>query len=91
MSSLMFHCLSVTEQIKIVEVGASLRNDLPHRRRDDLEILVNLPVEALVIEIMVRKEGWLFICLYSPHNKHKNICCQMIDALLEKKRDVVHN
>ena len=65
---------------------AYVRNDLPHRRRDDLEILVNLPVEALVIEIMVRKEAWLFICLYSPHNKHKNICCQMIDALLEKTR-----
>ena len=65
---------------------AYVRNDLPHRRRDDLEIVVNLPVEALVIEIMVRKEAWLFICLYSPHNKHKNICCHMIDVLLEKTR-----
>ena len=65
---------------------AYVRNDLPH-----LDILVNIPVEALVIEIMVRKEAWLFICLYSPHNKHKNFWCQMTDALLEKKRDVVHN
>ena len=62
---------------------AYVRNNLPHRRRDDLEIVVNLPVEALVIEIMVRKEVWLFICLYSPHNKHNNICCHMIDVLLE--------
>ena len=35
---------------------------------------------------MGRKEAWLFICLYSPHNKHKHICCHMIDVLLEKTR-----
>ena len=65
---------------------AYIRNDLPHRRRDDLELLVSSPVEALAIEIMVRKEAWLFICLYNPHNKHKSICCNMIDVLLEKTR-----
>ena len=65
---------------------AYVRNDLPHRRVDDLEIVVNLPIEALVIDIMVRKEAWLFICLYSPHNKHKHICCHTIDVLLEKTR-----
>ena len=63
---------------------AYILNDLPRRRLDDLELLVSPPVEALATEIMVRKEAWLFICLYSPH--HKGICCNMIDVLLEKTR-----
>ena len=61
---------------------AYIRNDLPHRRRNDIEIMIAPPVEALVIEVIIRNQSWLFICLYSPHNKHKHVCCNSIDALL---------
>ena len=40
------------------------------------------PAEALVIEVIIRNQSWLFICLYSPHNKHKHVCCNSIDSLL---------
>ena len=49
-------------------VIAYIRNDLPHRRRNDIEIMIAPPVEALVIEVIIRNQSWLFICLYSPHN-----------------------
>ena len=82
--------LSVTARIETVKgrmgIIAYIRNDLPHRRRDDLELLVNPPIEALATGIMVKKETWSFICLYNPHNRHTSICCNMIDVLLEKTR-----
>ena len=37
-----------------------------------------------LIKIMLKKEAWLFIGFDSPHNKHKNTCCHMIEWLLGK-------
>ena len=69
---------------------AYVRNDLPHRRWDDLETVVNLPVEALVIEIMVRKEAWLFICLIVITINTRTFVVTRL-KYCKKKRDVVHN
>ena len=61
-------------------IMAYVRNDLPHRRRSDLEHSTHLPVESLIFEIIIRKEKWLFICLYSPHIKYKKQCCDSIET-----------
>ena len=55
-----------------------VRSDLPHRRRTDLENVISEPTESLVIELIVRREKWLLIGLYSPHNRHKRECCKNI-------------
>ena len=67
-------------------IMAYVRNDLPHRRRSDLEHSTHLPVESLIFEIIIRKEKWLFICLYSPHNKYKKQCCDSIETFLTRCR-----
>ena len=36
-------------------IAAYIRNDLPHRRRVDLESLVIPPVELIAIEVPIRK------------------------------------
>ena len=51
-------------------IMAYIRNDLPHRRRADVEQSVHTPVEALIFEVIIRNEKWLFTCLYNPHNKY---------------------
>ena len=63
-------------------VMAFLRSDIPHRRRADLEALVTKPVESIVIEAIVRRDKWLFVCVYSPHSKHKLVCCNSIGNIL---------
>ena len=65
---------------------AYVRSDLPHRRRYDLEDLVCNPIESLVLEMCIRKEKWLFICMYSPNNKYKYICNEVLDSLLDTAR-----
>ena len=64
-------------------IAAHIRSDLPHRRRPDLESMATAPVEAFVIEIMIRNEVWIFICMYSPHFKHKMACCGSINAIID--------
>ena len=64
-------------------IAAYIRNDLPHRRRPDLESMVTAPVETIVIEIIIRNEVWFYICMYSPHYKHKMACCSSIDAIID--------
>ena len=59
-----------------------IRSDIAHRRRSDLESLSYHPVESMIIEIAVRQEKWLFVYLYSPHGKHKAVCCKVIDNIL---------
>ena len=65
---------------------AYIRSDLPQRRRCDLEDLVCGPIESLVLEMYIRKEKWLFICMYSPNTKYKHICCDVLDSLLDTAR-----
>ena len=64
-------------------IAAYIRSDLPHRRRPDLESVVIAPVEAFDIEVIIRNEVWLYICMYSPHSKHKMACCGTIDAIID--------
>ena len=65
---------------------AYVRSDLLHRRRCDLEDLVCNPIESLVLEMYIRKEKWLFICMYSPNNKYKYIWNEVLDSLLDITR-----
>ena len=65
---------------------AYIRSDLPHRRRCDLEDLVCSPIESLVLEMYIRKEKRLFICMYSLNTKYKHICCDVLDSLLDTAR-----
>ena len=64
-------------------IAAYIRNDLPHRRRSDLESMIVSLTEAMVIEVIIRKEVWLYYCVYNPHFKHKQTCCAMIDDLID--------
>ena len=64
-------------------IAAYIRNDLPHRRRSDLESMIVSPTEAMIIEVIIRKEVWLYYCVYNPHFKHKQTCCAMIDDLID--------
>ena len=54
-------------------IAAYIRNDLPHRRRPDLESLVIPPVELIAIEVLIRKEVWL-IFFYTAHIVYTKIC-----------------
>ena len=38
------------------------------------------------LEMYIRKEKWLFICMYSPNTKYKHICCDVLDSLLDTAR-----
>ena len=38
---------------------------------------------CIVIEIIIRNEVWFYICMYSPHSKHKMACCSSIDAIID--------
>ena len=64
-------------------IAAYIRSDLPHCRRPDLESVVIAPVEAFVIEVIIRNEVWLYICMYSLNSKHKMACCGTIDAIID--------
>ena len=61
---------------------ALIRNDIPHRRRPDLERLISCPIESMFIECIIKKEKWMFTCFYSPHNKFKSNCCDAIDTAM---------
>ena len=63
-------------------IMAYVRNDLPRRRRSDLEHVALKPVEAMIIEMIIRNEKWLFMCLYNPNSKFKSQCCDSIEAIL---------
>ena len=60
-----------------------IRSDIAHRRRNDGENAVTSPIESLIIEVIIRKEKWLFACLYNPHNKYKAACCESIDEIFK--------
>ena len=64
-------------------IMAYVRCDLAHRRRTDLENVVVTPVESLVLEVVLRQEKWLFVCLYSPSNSAKKQCCDSISTIFD--------
>ena len=51
--------------------------------RPDLESVVIAPAETFMIEIIIRNDVWLYICMYNPHFKHKMACCSSIDAIID--------
>ena len=61
---------------------AIIRADIPYRRRHDIEDATVTPVECIVIEIIIRKEKWLYVCLYNPNYRYKQKCCETIDSIL---------
>ena len=67
-------------------ITAYIRNDLPYHRRSDIESLVVSPIEAVVFEVFIRKEIWFYFCLHNPHYKHRQVCCNTIDALVDACR-----
>ena len=60
---------------------AYIRNDIAHRRRPDIEQFTINPIECLAVEIMVRKEKWLMLCIYNPYNRHKDIFCSVLENI----------
>ena len=64
-------------------IMAYVRCDLAHRRRTDLENVVVTPVESLVLEVVLRQEKWLFVCLYSLSNSAKKQCCDSISTIFD--------
>ena len=67
-------------------IAAYIRNDLPYRRRSDIDSMVVSPIEAIAFEVLIRQEIWFYFCLYNPHYKHKQACCNTIDALVDACR-----
>ena len=61
---------------------ALIRSDLAHRHRTDIELLCKTPIECLVLEMIVRKQKWLSICLYNPKSQYKSIYCDVLDDML---------
>ena len=63
-------------------IMAYIRCDLAHRRREDLERLVEEPAESMVNEMIIRRQKWMFMCLYNPNVNFKYQCCRSIDSIL---------
>ena len=61
---------------------AIIRNDIPHRRRTDTEKNISHPIESMAYEFIIRKAKWWFTSIYNPNNKHKVICCDSIDDIV---------
>ena len=60
---------------------AYVRNDIAHRRRPDIEQFTINPIECLAVELMVRKEKWLMLCIYNPNNRHKDVFCSVLESI----------
>ena len=39
-------------------------------------------IESLIFEFIIRNEKWWFTCIYNPRNKHKIICYDSIDDVV---------
>jgi exonuclease III len=65
-----------------------IRNDLAHRRRSDLENMISEHIEALIIEVILRKQEWLFIELYKPPNVHQRVLIDSGKVLQNTQGDV---
>ena len=61
-----------------------IRSDIPCRRLIEYEKCSIAPIESLVVEIMIRKEKWLFICMYNPNKKFKQLCCETLENVITK-------
>ena len=67
-----------------------IRDDMKPRRLHDIEELLPKPIESLIVEVMIKNEMWVFICIYSPDKSHKNICCDAIEIVMTEitKRNI---
>ena len=60
------------------------RDDLKPCRLLDLEAMIPKPIESLIIEVMIKKEMWIFICIYNPDKRHKHLCCNAIERIMSE-------
>ena len=61
-----------------------VRSDLPQRIRSDLECSTISDVEHMVLEVILRKEKFIFILMYSPPNVPKEKVIQVMSNVLDK-------
>ena len=61
-----------------------IRSDINHRRRHDLEKLFHSDLECILIEVVVRKEKWLFIGLYKPPRVNDTHLIESFQSVLSK-------
>ena len=61
-----------------------IRDDIPCRRLANFEIDVPSPIESIIFEILIRGEKWLYVCIYNPNNRHKHLCCDVIDRIMSR-------
>ena len=40
-----------------------VRSDIACRRLNEVELLVPKPIESLIVEVMIKKEMWIYVCL----------------------------
>ena len=60
------------------------RSDLPQRIRSDLECKTMHEVEHMVLEVILKREKFLFILMYNPPNIAKEHCAKVLSELLDK-------
>lgn len=70
-----------------------IREDLPHRRRDDLESNddSNGRIEMLVLEVTIKSETWLFTSIYNQPNFRVSDFCVSIETHINKCKNVCPN
>ena len=69
-----------------------IRSDIPHRIRTDLELAEPGNVEHLILEIIMKKEKFLFILMYkppkTPNHQLNAIICNMMDKCISECKSV---
>ena len=59
-----------------------IKSDIPQRRRFDLEMKLKDGIELIAIEIIVRKEKWLFLNIYKPPKVNNALLIDTIAAVM---------
>ena len=58
-----------------------IRIDLAHRRRTDLEDSVTDDIESMNVEVIIRKQKWIFIELYKPPMVKQNALIAILQSI----------
>ena len=87
-----FTCIRADSTSKSGGIMVLLRNDIPHRRRTDLELdMYN--IQSLVVECHIRGEKWFIITLYKlpkiRNNDFIDFMSQMYDRILSEASEVI--
>ena len=62
-------------------IACYIRNDIPSRRRTDLE---STALESIVYEVTLNKTKWCFICSYRPPGSDENVYLDILGRLIDK-------